>query len=486
MIHGEIFYDAMANGDCGLFQECPKAKKSKTNIEEYTVDPPSQWDRLPEDMLREIFAYLSDEDVLKASSVCISWRHGLYYPRYWRNITFPIYRSSLPKAQYFRLSGSQVVVNATIQFDALDAQCMSEVFSLLQALTTNRRLRSLILEPSHCHFNYSKENSQMATGSIDLMVSHLAQIVSTNPIQKLSFGLCEELHQHCDRILRLLGKNQPSDVLSLGLGSVKDDPSNYLITIFDVDLMSPFRNLQILSIDYDVLSNKLLGSLASAPKLRRLCVQVHGIWDCHAGTSDNAWLDFCSTNPLCELYLSLIHAYDEVSVLHDVILRKNMPLASLKVLFCENMNIDAIIKLENYKDTLRSLAWVDSHNADEHSYSNAFITYERNSQVPNSTIIDPLIIIAWGCKKLEELTLIGYNYHAINWVGVARLRCETLKVMQFVEEDVVYSDSGVHNYLLEHWAPLKLQDLHPVLTDPNAGDSDEYIMPLLHADLHAL
>lgn len=34
------------------------------------------------------------------------------------------------------------------------------------------------------------------------------------------------------------------------------------------------------------------------------------------------------------------------------------------------------------------------------------------------------------------------------------------------------------------WAPIKSSELHPVITNPTAGDSDEYLLPIVLADLH--
>lgn len=33
------------------------------------------------------------------------------------------------------------------------------------------------------------------------------------------------------------------------------------------------------------------------------------------------------------------------------------------------------------------------------------------------------------------------------------------------------------------WAPLTAEKLHPVICDPTAGDSDEYLLPKVLADL---
>lgn len=93
----------------------------------------------------------------------------------------------------------------------------------------------------------------------------------------------------------------------------------------------------MLSIDYDILNDDLLNSLQFMSELQRLVVHVHGIWEGHPGTSEIAWIHFTQNHPRCELRVSLIHAYDEVLKLQDI-LKRNMPLSHLKVLFCENVS----------------------------------------------------------------------------------------------------------------------------------------------------
>lgn len=37
--------------------------------------------------------------------------------------------------------------------------------------------------------------------------------------------------------------------------------------------------------------------------------------------------------------------------------------------------------------------------------------------------------------------------------------------------------------LQKPWAPLKSKQLHPIIRDPSAGDSDEYLLPIVLSDI---
>lgn len=77
------------------------------------------------------------------------------------------------------------------------------------------------------------------------MPTHLLNICCHKPLSKLSLGLNEELLQETSQYLKLLAKNKPEKVTSLGLASVKDDIGNYLINNCDPALFLPFTNLKV-------------------------------------------------------------------------------------------------------------------------------------------------------------------------------------------------------------------------------------------------
>lgn len=92
-----------------------------------------------------------------------------------------------------------------------------------------------------------------------------------------------------------------------------------------------------MSIDYDIMSDEFLKKMDGLLELRRLIVHVHGVDDEHVGTTESAWKHFKSQHKNCELRLTLIHAYEEVHFLENI-LKQNMPLSHLKVFFCETVS----------------------------------------------------------------------------------------------------------------------------------------------------
>lgn len=73
---------------------------------------------------------------------------------------------------------------------------------------------------------------------------------------------------------------------------------------------------------------------------------MHGIWEGHPGTSEDAWLNFKEFHQKCLVRISFIHSFDEVNHMQDI-LKKNMPLSHIKVFFCENVSISVNVSMCN-------------------------------------------------------------------------------------------------------------------------------------------
>lgn len=95
---------------------------------------------------------------------------------------------------------------------------------------------------------------------------------------------------------------------------------------------------QILSVDFEQLSDSFLEGLDYCEMMERLIVHVHGIREDHPSTTNTAWAQFQSKHPKCGLRLSFIHSYGEISHIEETVLRKQMPLTHIKVFFCENVS----------------------------------------------------------------------------------------------------------------------------------------------------
>ncbi|KAG5872561.1 hypothetical protein JTB14_033979 [Gonioctena quinquepunctata] len=459
------------------YGDCSKPKKSKTSQE---VAFTSYWAHLPSVVLHDIFNLLEEVDRLNASQVCKHWRQNSFHPKWFPTVTFRIEHSNIEKAKFYTDTFANIVTEAKIIVNSLSSECVEEFIILLQQLGKNNNLKSLIIKPTHCRLETPSNRFGIRCDSdcgelMDLLRSCLPSL------SKFSIGCIEDLSLCLEDILEHL---DPSVVTHLGLASVKDDPLKYQANYFDPKLIVPFTKLEVLSIDYDQLSDDFLSKLDSATELKRLIVHLHGIRKNHPGTTNRAWIDFTEKHPGCEFRLTVIHAFKDIGTLHETVMRQHMPLSHLKVFFCEQVNIQVVENLSNYADTLRSVIWVDSLSNSDNSWTLVKPWFDESP--------DPFVLTAWLCKHLEEFVLYGYKYWDENLIAIGRLRGSNLKRLEIAEPDIINPpEPHLENALLDipnsmdrPWKPVELSELHPVICNPTDGDSDEYLLPLVLADLH--
>ncbi|XP_044744406.1 F-box/LRR-repeat protein 21 isoform X1 [Coccinella septempunctata] len=475
----------MYHDSIGVLGECSSAKRSKTS--DFEESTSINWSHLPDVVITEIFDNLNHTDRINVSSVCKHWRKNLYNKRWWKDITFTVEPDKINKARYLIEAFSRIVSHATIKLNTFSTECMEEFVSLIQILADNPNLKTLIIEPTHCKFfefppvEIIKENLENDNAIIK------NSIMKCLPkLNKFSIGCIEDLSNEVENFLKLLNRRHSERVTVLGLASVKDEPGKCKKVALRPSIFKPFSGLEILSIDYDEMSDEFLNNLHDATNLRRLVVHLHSIRPSHPGTSNETWQTFKETHPECEFRLTVIHAFKDIHNLHTKVLRKQMPLSHLKVFFCESVNISVLECLSQYyQDTLRSLIWVDSLNQEGGTWAITTPFFETP---------DPFLLISWLCKKLEEIILYGYKYWEENLIAVARLRGPQLHTLEIAEDDILFSNKSFSPHdtclkdiplnLKRSWTPKKRSELHPVICNPTAGDSDEYLLPIVLADLH--
>ncbi|KAL1493896.1 hypothetical protein ABEB36_009578 [Hypothenemus hampei] len=460
--------------------ECSKPKKSKSCSEQNIHH--SRWTQLPSLVLHKIFGYLSPEDRISASSVCQHWRRSLFHPRWWPIMKFKIEHDNIRKAKFYTSNFGHIITEATITLDSLSPICIYEFINLLRLLNQNNRLRSLIIEPSHCRLEGSSSSCINRSGDSDV-IEILDLIIAILPrLNAFSLGGLEELANYSDCIVRNL---DPLKINLLGLASIKDNLTIYEESHFTPDLISSFKNLQTLSIDYDQLSDQFLYNLKDAKNLQRVVVHLHAVPEKHLGTTNNAWKDFKNAHPRCLLRLTVIHAYVDIKTLHSRVLREDMPLSHIKVFFCEDINLELLHILSTfYSRTLQSVMWIDSLSDMPNSWK-----LTESDESP-----DPFVLMSWLCGQFEELILYGYKYFEENLVAIGRLKGTKMKKVQIPSNDIMGDGckfpfctdplKDITTHLQSAWSPIYVEDLHPVILDPNKGDSDEFLIPFVLADLH--
>lgn len=74
----------------------------------------------------------------------------LFIFRWWKDVTFTIESNRSSKTQFLCNTFGRIVTNATIKFDSLSEECVSEFVKLMGRLAENYNLRSLVIEPRYC------------------------------------------------------------------------------------------------------------------------------------------------------------------------------------------------------------------------------------------------------------------------------------------------------------------------------------------------
>lgn len=416
----------------------------------------------------------------------------MYHATLWRNLTFDIKshdEDTIARNRFLASCFAKKVRSTTVKFDSLDPICVEEAARVVKKLSRNADLRKFHLMPSHCRAEPPGQNEGQKQFLERNGIQMLHKIAATSlHLEELTLGCMENVTSYSKELLNLLVMNQSSSLCVLGLATLKDDPDDYLLPELDGSLFGNFRHLQILSMDYDNLDDRLLLALCSG-QMKRLNVHVHGIAESHPSTSDAAWQSFRLVNPMCELRLSLIHSYDAIEVLHSAILRPSMPLTHLRAFFCEQINVPALQQASQwYCNTLRSIQWVDSLQS---GATNTLLDLEEQIN-PDHFVPNPLIMCAWRCVKLEEIILLGYKLWENELFALFRLG-QSLRNLDIWEGDILLDQSGsiekleqdLSNEMGKAWKPRSHTNLDEVILNPNNGDSDEYILPLVASDLMA-
>lgn len=450
-------------------------------IEDTNSNDTTTWNNLPSLILNEIFSYLEYKDKLVASTTCKQWRSALHHTNQLPDVHLQIRKQDedkIIKSNYIAQHIACKVKHLTVSFDSISALCLELLSNILEELASNPLVKDVILNPSHCQF---QKDVLFIQGFIVKYLVDLAD--NTNALETISIGCSEQLFQSSGKLLDALVKHHRNSLKCLMLATLRDDPDHYELPSLDLTQVGSFVNLQMFSIDYDYVSDKFLESLSACSQMTRLVIHVHGILDNHPGTSEYAWNNVRRNNPLLKVRLNLVHAFEAVAMFHVTILKKAMPLSHLRVFFCEHLNTEAFNMLFNYSD-LESLWWVDSSQSDSTNSDVLLNNYIR---------LNPLVIATWRLKKLKELVFLGYKCFVDDMVAIMRLRkFDRLELAYhdlWTEMNSTYSMKTIISEAKtctvqgDSWRPLKFKDLHPVLQNPDLGDSDEYILPIVQADL---
>lgn len=223
-------------------------------------------------------------------------------------------------------------------------------------------------------------------------------------LKHLSLGCIGELADHADQLLYLLQVKHFASLKALHISSVKEDPDSYGLIDIPAQTFHLFRNLSTLGIDYDYLSNQLLEGFVQGEKTRleKLILHIHGVNAENEKILNTTWLKLVQANPNFEVTVNMIHSFDGSICMLDI-LQPALPLAHLRMFFCQQINEAAINFLSRHMaNRLRSIYIIDGM---EDGQPNVYdITTDE----------DPFVMLAWKCPNLTSFTLIGMTLFCIS------------------------------------------------------------------------
>ncbi|CAF0773465.1 unnamed protein product, partial [Didymodactylos carnosus] len=378
-----------------------------------------QWNDLPNVVLIEIFTLLSKNDLLNASSTCTNWRQIFYHPKMWskkrlrlklidRAYDLSAYRY---KMQNFLLY-SQLV---ELRFDPTQILILKEIFQVFEILAYSRQLKSLILRPitsSSC----LNEKEQPTRQLCDKIFHLLKDVIEcSHKLEELSFGCWSEALYSIDGLITILNQNRHQTLKSLHLASIKNNSETHSISdiYLTSEVFSPFRALHTLSIDSTYLTENLLQCFYQPERvpLNKLIVHVSEFRSDIVPINDSVWQTVSTNLPNLRVIVHMINAYETFRK-YSRILRPEMPLSHLRMYFCSSLNVDMLCYLSiHYRNTLECLDVMDSITEPALRYHNPF----RSEP-------DPLVLLAWQCKQMTELSILGYEILEVNLLAIAKLR----------------------------------------------------------------
>ncbi|XP_050541783.1 uncharacterized protein LOC126905780 isoform X2 [Daktulosphaira vitifoliae] len=436
----------------------------------------SKWNNLPSTVLHLIFKKLPQKERIKASSSCKNWRQALFHPAFWINIRIPITTkndifSVQDRILYFNINIIPLASHVTIPLEICSVSCFKLAILVVQSLKNNGLLKSLIIEPVYSSTSL-ESNGELKCISKSLESNIIKLITVTKSLEGFSYkGI---VFNTWKELILKLSKNNKDVIRCLELASCGERYDLSETIPFDpLDSFLMLTNLQVFSLDFNFVTSQLFPAMSVMKKLKLLV--LHVLEDPVSELHDNYWLELKNSCPEVEVKLTIISCPDVVQYLHTKILRPSIPLVQLKVLFCSMLNTQAISFIQqHYRNTLRSLTWVDSHGTTNPAclMEGPFEPVENidDINVEIDEDMNPLLPLSAHCTKLSELTIIGYFMDPLDVCVIARLRGSNLKRFDIMESDMCLNrpwnkiklfkiKKVVSQKLNQDWSPLKSNDL---------------------------
>lgn len=518
------------------------------------LNVPYEYAQLPNVVLAKIYSYLPLKDRLNASASCQSWRSGLFNnPCLWTSYDLVIYLCNKLidlKSSHFKLKHfAKLTKNCVFKFDSNDLTLIEKLTNSLELIKSNEpnNLKCLTLAPlfsfdsnddaqnslrnTNDYFDSHFELEKKERLKLRLFKSIKELMNGSKVIEHLALGFLSDVARSGENLLELvneLDKKQSQNLKSLHISSIKKSSVLYLSKLSSVSavnksvcsplsmppitlssLVEKFSNLKYLSIDFNDLTDDLIRSEMFVTSLKKLNLNVNNLNNTNETKSmqrNQAWLYAASKNPNLRVAVNVL-VQEDFARKYNSVLSSNIPLETLRMYFCKSFNPEIIQFLsDSYSDTLQSLCIVDSIVEPTLRYHNPL----RFDAEP-----DPLILLCWKCKSLQELVVVGYEMLEINLIAIAKLRANLkkfhvamdciidLKYGKFRNDDFIEDEEGEDTIVdygfcsdqvidkvckilgSQNWHPLEKEELPLSVYDFDVPYEEAYLETLVNEQAYS-
>lgn len=451
------------------------------------------WAELPIIPLQKILVHLKLEDVLSATSTCKHWRSVLQYYNGERD-RLKLSVGNLEKSMFLTHMFRRCAYKIHIELTENEVEINAFLDRVLPKFFNMGPISELVFMGHNQNMLRQKEQiinikSDAANKLININAQYMDRLIFLG-CQALFAGHDED-YDHEEKTVDV---SEPiEDEFPILLDEIPFKPDSYYN-----DLILGLRHI---CIDYESVNMHFILCLGMMPGLTRLTINL-------VNRNKNYTYE---TLPWAQLYtyhsrkvhisLNIIGvSYDGLTNLMETVLVPEMPLNSLKLLFCKTIHCPLIKHIgETYPNSLVEFQWVDSHVTD-------WQVEVKNSRGFKGTdsIVHPLISLCWQCRRLKKLVVHGYWIWQYDLLGMARLRTNTIKHIEvsatykftpmegIVDNDailpIIYGQREQHadsifiqqmnEFLPFRWAPVtNWSKLHPALLHTaTEEDKQNYIL----------
>ncbi|KPM06062.1 F-box containing protein-like protein [Sarcoptes scabiei] len=248
-----------------------------------------------------------------------------------------------------------------------------------------------------------------------------------NQLEHVSLGNLHEVIHATDTFFTQFLKTGVNEKLCcLNLSSIKGDIYRYIPVRSTLHNLEQFNKLQYVSFDFDILNTQRIKTLSRIGTLQNLIINVHRYNRNHPGIAKDVWQTVIERLPNLSVDLNLLHTEsNSFQIILDSLLNTVMPLKRFRAYYLE-------FREENSSMILCNLLDVLSRSHSDRLVSFTLIDYTNNPKNHLKKVTpNVLVMLAWRCRNLSDLTVIGYQLTDMDIVAMARLRGRSLKTFHF-------------------------------------------------------